>query len=239
VSWTPQIEKVARELWLLNQSAGTVAQTLNARFNTRFTRNSVIGKAWRRGWSVDRNDDAPQFGGAQNDVWTADKVAVLRRLIDADVPYVQIAEALGAGFSAGSVSGKVKRLGWSSPRGSMEHGVKQARNAAAARRAQAWRVENRPSRAPAEPKRPPMLIPSPGDARALADLKRGQCRWPLDLSVTVEADATTLFCGAHAHDHEEAERPYCPYHTKRASSAGMGRKPATVKDLVRGLRRFA
>jgi hypothetical protein len=50
-TWTPgPVYDRAKELWAKNLSGTEIARTLNAEFENRFTRDMILGIAWRDGW---------------------------------------------------------------------------------------------------------------------------------------------------------------------------------------------
>jgi hypothetical protein len=145
-------------------------------------------------------------------IWTpALEARVLRLYLQEGFTASEVADALGAGFSRGSVIGKVRRLGHLKrhARGAVAMAIKAAR-IATCRRPQA------PERR-LPPQRPPIPLPplrevgAVGTPARLADLPLGACRWPIDDPGPGEMHRA-LFCAGPA-----ADGIYCAAHRALSS----------------------
>lgn len=138
--------------------------------------------------------------------WGDDRIAELRRLFDDGLSCGQIAAEMGIGRNA--IIGKLHRLGLNRgrvparPRSEVHPGRRRGFGFNKRRAAELAKPLPKPAPAPAplRPRGPPC---------GLLELTNGKCRWP------VTAEPPHLFCGEPEADFPE--RPYCPYHTRRAS----------------------
>jgi GcrA cell cycle regulator len=133
--------------------------------------------------------------------WTTERVALLKKGIEAGLTCAEIAREIG--LSRNAVIGKANRLGLSrgrgAPTGERSSGRKSPRGTANRQAIRALWTEPEP---PAEP-------PSEsGSRRSLFELAQWHCRWPLGEPGTEEFG----FCGNKPVD----GLPYCPGHARMA-----------------------
>lgn len=154
-------------------------------------------------------------------VWSDERIQQLEFLIAKGLSASKIAQHLG-NVSRSAVLGKAMRMGLT------------LGNAIANRKwSQDTRsIQNRLNAGTFAPKRKPQkpqlrLVQTSGVP--LIALKRGQCKWPLDLGLDAEATAHSLFCGVRA-----TNAVYCPTHR---AVAFIPTPPE--KELVRSVRRYA
>lgn len=143
--------------------------------------------------------------------WTPERVETLKSLWAQGLTVTAIACELGGGLTRNAIIGKVYRLKLQGRSGPVSNMAQKA----AIRRAR--KAGKRPTLPPLPRNRPapdiqPNSVPTRAEAWfplegstpvALADLERGQCKWPI-------GDNPILFCGC------AAEGIYCPTHTALA-----------------------
>lgn len=156
--------------------------------------------------------------------WTPEREARAVRLYLAEgFTAAEVADILGAGFSRGSVIGKIRRLGF------LKRETRAAPSRPRPRAApppRASRVERRlPPQLPPKPLPPLREAPATGAPVPLAALACGQCRWPIDDPGPGRMHAA-LFCAGPAVD-----GGYCDAHraiafTPRRSATPSARSQA-------------
>jgi len=148
---------------------------------------------------------------ASSDVWTDERIAILKQMWADGATAAAIAARLG-GLSRSAVLGKIHRLRFGA-----------AAPAAAARKAQtadasqnsAVLERRRPEHDRAPPPSPKPQPKGPQQrGKSLLELTNGSCRWPNG----DPGKRNFFFCGAPGAD-LEGGRPYCPHHARRAYSS--------------------
>lgn len=184
--------------------------------------------------------------------WSPERVEAAVSLWRAGRSASEVARALGGGVTRNAVLGKLLRMGelkrseqkpaeprCTKPPGTNQYGEPKCpradrtpsqkvgpREAAIVGRVAADVAARR-----AENKTPAAPI-NVTHARTFIQLKNGQCKWPLDMSVHVLATGQSLFCGAPVRD---IECVYCAAHAK----AAYVKAPATIRtEPVKDMRRF-
>lgn len=163
-----------------------------------------------------------QNGSQQTTIWTDEKIALLRELIDDRLSAGLISEQLGC--SRNAVIGKIHRLGLSllgstftKPCG----GSRKSGSSNAPHHQRAARIVKRkeqigptPILAPAEPEH---------GNKTIQELGYHDCRWPLGASMA----PAELFCGARA----LFGRPYCAEHCCRGGMKYRGAPEQQMEDV--------
>jgi GcrA cell cycle regulator len=150
----------------------------------------------------------------EQDLWTDESIALLRKLWAEGVSASAIAAQLGGGISRSAVLGKINRL---RRLASSEMPSKTRPRNTALRESPNDLPPAAPARRPRgqrEPQSERLCAAAKARGKRLLELGNDSCRWPLGNPGT----ARFLFCGAAGADLGRGI-PYCPRHMRRAYSA--------------------
>ena len=170
--------------------------------------------------------------------WTEERVDVLKKLYAAGISATEIAVQLNCGLTRNAVIGKAHRLGLDRP-------------APQSTARKTPTLSSPPSKAPAPKVAPvslaaaPIAFPPPvrrvkpdeklipatpkGKHISILDLRNNTCRWPFD-NHDPETSGSFLFCGDPSADLAD-DRPYCPFHARKAGSADVAARGARLLRL--------